>query len=539
MRSALLLPCALWGLIGGTPSLAALPKQQFLVADSMPIVSRGESGSVSFTATRAMTSILKHVTFYAPDGLVITGIGPGKTGNMPQCRVANALPANYVTCVAKIDGDAYFTFAPIHSIAVNFAVDPTSNVGLLTGTGRLEQRYDGVHDTSFGVNVQITFTIEDFGLRLASNARSATSIGGNPFLGSFNAAFMGWNAHAVASTASTASTASAAQLPSDTANTGATYVPGTPGERGSPYAAVGKLVAYDAVAPTSGTPADGQQGECTGVVVPSNGRNLVMTAAHCLLKIDPVTQQAGWRPRLAFCPGLTGARKTSSKLPDNPLGCPADDIYLAQIDPATKLPKVHMNAVWSNILATPMPSDDLQVAQYDLAFVELEPNAVTHKTVEQVHGGNGIVFNARRFADPGLARSVGYNRGGADLNVCDRAMVSTLTGIVPGTSNKAHTLVRKDVSGCHMNQGVSGGPWLMDDALAQARSTQVPAGLVLGVNAIGTAPGTPTGSAPPLWASTAAQDIDTQYTPIFRNWTADLYKAAGGVPPMPYAPQAR
>lgn len=532
MRSALLLPCALWGLIGGTPSLAALPKQQFLVADSMPLVSRGESGSISFTATRAMTSILKHVTFYAPDGLVITGIGPGKTGTMPQCRVANTLPANYVTCVAKIDGDAYFTFAPMHSIAVNFAIDPTSNVGLLTGTGRLEQRYDGAHETSFGVNVQITFTIEDMNLRLMSDARSSASIGGEPFLGSFNAAFMGWNARAVASTPSSASPA-----PSDTTNT--THVPGTPGEQGSPYSAVGKIVAYDAAAPSAGTAADLRQGECSGVVVPSNGRNIVMTAAHCLLRIDPVTRQASWRTHLAFCPAMAGARRTSSPQADNPLACPGDDVYLARIDPATKLPKVHMNALWSRILTTPQPADGMKVAQYDLAFVELEPNAVTRKTVEQVHGSNGILFNARRFADPGMARSVGYDSGSWDLNVCDKATVTPMTGLVPGLSGKAHTLVRKDVTGCHMNQGTSGGPWLMEDVLPDARPARTPAGLVLGVNAIGTVPGTSSGNAPPLWATTAGQDIDMQYTPIFRDWAAELYKAATGISPIPYAPHAR
>lgn len=49
---------------------------------------------------------------------------------------------------------ANFGIAPTQSMAVEFAVDYAASIGALSGVARLEQRYDGVHDTVFGIHVE-------------------------------------------------------------------------------------------------------------------------------------------------------------------------------------------------------------------------------------------------------------------------------------------------------------------------------------------------------------------------------------------------
>ena len=50
LRHFLLLCCLLFGLAGATSAIAGLPREQSLVAGSMPKVARGAKASISFIA---------------------------------------------------------------------------------------------------------------------------------------------------------------------------------------------------------------------------------------------------------------------------------------------------------------------------------------------------------------------------------------------------------------------------------------------------------------------------------------------------------
>lgn len=190
-----------------------------------------------------------------------------------------------------------------------------------------------------------------------------------------------------------------------------------------------------------------------------------MTAAHCLMNLDPVTNKATWFQHLVFCPGISGSSKTSIVSKANPISCPEKTMYAAVIDPSTGLPKTYLNSVWADVLTGRVGSADGRVSQYDLAFVELEPNVITKKRVEEVHGSNAIGFNMGLLADLPLAKNVGYNGDSWDLNLCARGEISDVTAAMGSSTatGSVMTLIRRDVMGCNMRQGVSGGPWIMRD----------------------------------------------------------------------------
>lgn len=529
-RSASLLGSIVLGVLLGAaavaPAVAGVPRTQSLVPDSLPQLARGQEGVISFTATKSLTTVVRQVSFYVPDGVHIVGIGPGRTGNMPQCQVANALPSNYVTCVAKLNGDAYFAFAPMHSIGLRVAVDAAANLDTLTGKARIEQRYDGIHDTDFGVAVRANPLFEEDALHRSKRQLGQIIAAAGALLSAASTALLGWHVHSLPLQAlPVALPAPSSAYP--------TYVPGRPGLKGGRYSAVGKIAAYDAV-PNANGGSTLYVGHCSGVVVPSKGRNVVMTAAHCLLRVDPVTKQVTWRSRLAFCPGLRGSDRTTQVTVDNPISCPPEAVYTAAHDPTTGLPRAHLNSIWADVLTNQVGAADPRVAQYDLAFVELEPNAVTGKPVEEVHGSNAIGFNLGAFADFTLAKNVGYNGDSWDLNICNKGALVPTVGMVALTANAttAMTLMRRDVRACNQRQGVSGGPWIArDDPDSNPRQ---PTGIVFGVNAMGIVPDMVMNNPVDLWSTTAVGEVETQYTPIFRDWALGLYKSMSGIDPIPF-----
>jgi hypothetical protein len=530
-RSALFAFFGLLSLIGAGPAVGFM-RDQSLNPDSMPRVGRGATGSISFDVVGAPKNVIKQFAFYAPEGITIVGIRAGKTGQMPPCKAGTALPGNYVTCVASAPGLDYFETNIDQSISIDFAVDTAATLGVLSGKTRTEQRRDGeIRDATFGINVEPTLTFNNELNRPKRQLNVLASIGVAFF--SMGQALIGWHAHTVPLNTLYV------KLPPQ--NVGwASYAKGTPGELGSRYSAVGKLAAYDAT-PLPGGGSNLSISECSGVVVPSKGKNVIMTAAHCLVDVDPFTKKAAWRTRLAFCPGMTASKKISAVTADNPISCPDDAVYNAVIDPSTGLPKAYINSIWADVL-TGRTIIDARISQYDLAFVELAPNAKTKKMVEQVHGSHNIAFNLGfewpQFMDLTLARNVGYNGGSLDVNVCNKGKVSSLAGNVnlPANSYAMFTMVSKEISACNMKGGISGGPWLANDF--EDTDPKQPTGVIFGVNAIVMSSSTKFDDPLSMW--TAVSDtLTTSYTPSFRDWALGLYRAASGIAPTPYVWGAR
>lgn len=524
MKAKLLATVILLVSFFAAPANAALPREQFLVADASPVVDRGAAGALTFTATRSVTSVVKQISIAVPPGVTIVAVGPGRTGMMPQCRIRERLPANSVTCVASLSGDAYFTFLPAHSISLSIRVDADAALGMQTGLTELEQRYDGIHRSFFGVTVTPTVIFNNEASRpkrqiieplLAATAFSIIST-----------ALMAWHVNKIG----LSSAPSAVQLPSSQRPV---YVRGTPGSEGSRYSAVGQVSPYIVNRRPDGN-LSLSNGGCSGVIVPSAGKNLLMTAAHCLVNVDPTTKKASWWPLLSFCANLSADQPPGKFDQNNPLSCPPKAVYNALTDPVTNMPRAYMNSVWADVLTNQVGRSDPRVAVYDVAFVELGRNAVTGRLPEEVHGSNGIVFNLGPFANFAQVRNLGYNLGSRDPTICTKGAVAAYTGPVNLGQGSGYTLtmLTRKMDGCVARRGMSGGPWFIQDDVTPGGKG--PTGLVFGVNGLGMTNAANYTNPLDMWSTRSEGYISEMYSPNIGDWTLGLYQAASRLVPEPW-----
>ena len=171
---------------------------------------------------------------------------------------------------------------------------------------------------------------------------------------------------------------------------------------------------------------------CSGTVVNSENRSLVVTAGHCVYTPDPdrdgvVESNAFWHENYVFCPGYENGTATEN-------GCRL--------------------GAWNGRGAVTTPGwADSQSLRDDMAVVLLEADP-SKGTIADYVGTQGITFNQsswigdtrRSFGYPATdSRWPSYTYSGEDLIYCRDADTYS-TGV--------HTI------DCTMTGGSSGGPWL-------------------------------------------------------------------------------
>ncbi|MGC5346758.1 trypsin-like serine peptidase [Streptomyces sp. DT171] len=165
---------------------------------------------------------------------------------------------------------------------------------------------------------------------------------------------------------------------------------------------------------------------CTASVVSSPGRNLVVTAAHCVTGHENAQ-------RLAFAPGL---RRDGSGRLVAPYG-----LFTVVRDSGRA--RVWMDGRY--------PTDKQRYAQYDVAFLQVGPGA-DHRQVERTVGGNRL-WTDTGFRHSGV-RLVAYPGADPPPRNCTSG---TRPAAFPGWPG---TYLRIDCDG--YSGGSSGGPFLAD-----------------------------------------------------------------------------
>ncbi len=488
---------------------------QALVPNLSPTIQRGGEASVSFTATRSISSIIKQARIAAPPGMLITSVGAGSTGAMPVCRIVEPLPAPAVTCVASNGSDAYFPFAPMHSIKVTLMADSFLEPGIVQGTMQLESRYAGTTSSTYTVSVVDSPLFSDGQAQLPSRQDRHPVVVGVilGLLGSAANIFYGWYQTGLLDQQLNAAKMKAALFYQTAV---AKYVGGFRPPVFTEYAPIGGLAALT----MDQTTGSFRQQACSATVVPSRGRNLIMTAAHCLF--NPTV--GAWATLGAFCVG--GNEITN----DGVLYCPVERRYqIKNLQNGNIV--AYLNKIWDQYPSGAVPASDPRFSEYDLAFVELNPNPKTLKNVEDVVGSYGIVFNSNPI-NVQSATIAGYpGANNYKFLLCQQNNAPNIvSNKVADESGGITGIMTGNVYGIkeacsNMTQGASGGPWLLRSNKTGGEQ------LIFGVNAQLLQPKVNKWF---LWGGSG----DTGYTHIFSptlvGWTQALYETASGMTALAY-----
>ncbi|MGN4070371.1 trypsin-like serine peptidase, partial [Burkholderia gladioli] len=381
-------------------------------------------------------------------------------------------------------------------------------------TMQLESRYAGTTSSTYAMSITDSPIFSDGQAPMPSrqdrNPISASVVTGL-ILGAANV-FYGWYQTSTIQQRLDAARAKAALFYQSTV---AKYISGSRPSGFTEYAPIGGLAALTMDQSTGKF----LQQTCSATVVPSRGRNLIMTAAHCLF--NPAAN--AWASVGAFC--LGGNEVTN----DGMLYCPVERRFTIQNLQNGSI-VAHLNKIWDRYPSGVAAADDARFAEYDLAFVELKPNAVTQKNVEDVVGSYGIVFNSNPN-DVKSATLAGYP-GSNNLKflMCQKNISPThvsntvsskdgnLLGIMTGNVYEIQDECSK------MTQGSSGGPWLLRSK--QKNMEQ----LIFGVNAKLVKTKADKWF---LWGGDDAQNTGV-FSPPLVGWTQTLYEGASGMTTIAY-----
>jgi V8-like Glu-specific endopeptidase len=177
-----------------------------------------------------------------------------------------------------------------------------------------------------------------------------------------------------------------------------------------PYRTNGRLFGVDAF---------GEEYSCSATAVSSQNHSVVMTAGHCVF----LEETGGWARALLFVPG-----------------------YLNGSAPYGEWPAPEMLA--------PPGWLQLQTPSYDVAALVTSPNPDGVR-LEELVGGRGIAWNvARKLQFDSFGYPAAPPFDGERLYVCD-----SQTGIEAVITPKP----RPTAIGCDMNEGSSGGGWIIRD----------------------------------------------------------------------------
>lgn len=200
----------------------------------------------------------------------------------------------------------------------------------------------------------------------------------------------------------------------ETRQTGAGPIPYTRTEIADasafPYRTNGRLFGVDGF---------GEPYACSATAVSSQSRSVVMTAGHCVY----LAVAGGWAQSLLFVPGYQNGSAPYGEWP-----------ALEVITPSA----------WVT----------LQSPSYDLAALLVSPDAEDMR-LEDLVGGRGIAWNvARKLQFDAFGYPAAPPFDGERLHVCD-----SQTGIEAVLTPKP----RPTAIGCDMNEGSSGGGWIIRD----------------------------------------------------------------------------
>lgn len=179
------------------------------------------------------------------------------------------------------------------------------------------------------------------------------------------------------------------------------------------------------------TAPNGTSRSCSGTVVNSRGKNLMITAAHCVYNKDPELGPDGWHTDIMFAPGYHMLSRPTGNWPVTPFGL--WDVEGASVMQGWTQHHEH---------------------DYDQAIVALEANANGKEVVDLV-GGNGLKRDASQTQSNPISiwGYAFYDQTGAVAlkpNLCSET--TSPSGVI-GSGMKAD---------CWMSHGASGGPWIKD-----------------------------------------------------------------------------
>ncbi len=224
-----------------------------------------------------------------------------------------------------------------------------------------------------------------------------------------------------------------------------------------PYRTNGRLFGVDGF---------GEEYACSATAVSSQNHSLVMTAGHCAY----LEEAGGWARALLFVPGYQNGSAPYGEWP-------------------------------APEMLTPPGWLQLQTPSYDIAALVTSPNSDGVR-LEELVGGRGIAWNvARRLQFDSFGYPAAPPFDGERLYMCD-----SLFGIEAVITPKP----RPTAIGCDMNEGSSGGGWIIRDTYLN------------GVNSFG-----------------LVGLNDVMFGPYFGNAAAALYQQAsvsttpGPLPPEP------
>ena len=179
----------------------------------------------------------------------------------------------------------------------------------------------------------------------------------------------------------------------------------------APYRTNGRLFGVDGY---------GREYSCSATAVSGQNHSVVMTAGHCVY----LKEAGGWARAVLFVPG-----------------------YLNGATPYGEWPAPEMLAPPSWL--------SLQSPSYDVAAVVTAPNAEGVR-LEEIVGGRGIAWNvARKLQFDAFGYPAARPFDGERLFVCD-----SQTGVEAVITPKP----RPTAIGCDMNEGSSGGGWIIRDS---------------------------------------------------------------------------
>lgn len=177
-----------------------------------------------------------------------------------------------------------------------------------------------------------------------------------------------------------------------------------------PYRTNGRLFGVDGF---------GQEYACSATAVSSQNLSVVMTAGHCVY----LEEAGGWSRALLFVPGYQNGSAPYGEWP-------------------------------APEMLTPPSWLQLQTPSYDVAALVTSPNP-NGERLEELVGGRGIAWNVARklqFDTFGYPAAPPFD--GERLFVCD-----SQTGVEAVITPKP----RPTAIGCDMNEGSSGGGWIIRD----------------------------------------------------------------------------